>query len=81
MTNTWSVEMGERGRLVIPREARGQQHWETGSKLVAISSDLGVTLIEQSRLHELVAAQLSNRDLVAELMAERRAAAQAEDRS
>ncbi|HLP23950.1 MAG TPA: AbrB/MazE/SpoVT family DNA-binding domain-containing protein [Microbacteriaceae bacterium] len=72
MNGTVSLRMGERGRLVIPRELRTHHRWVPGTPIVAIDSEVGVTLVEQSALRKIVAAQLSGRDLVQELIAERK---------
>jgi len=71
--------MGDRGRLVIPAELRAQLSLESGTPLVLIASDRGVMLATRQQLKDLVRADLSGADLVADLIAERRRIAATED--
>ena len=79
MSTTWNSEVGDRGRLVIPSEFRAKRNWPTGTALIAVESELGLTFIERDTLHQLVARQLSESDLVAELLSERRSDSHRED--
>lgn len=79
MSATWNVEVGEKGRLVIPSDIRSRRNWQPGTSLVALESDIGVTLLSREVLHDLVVQQLSGAPLVIELLSERRAEAARED--
>ncbi len=75
MSGTYSVVMGDRGRLVVPAELRERLQLEAGSPLLLIDTDDGVVLATREQAKRLVRAQLGGRSLVDELLAERRAAA------
>jgi AbrB family looped-hinge helix DNA binding protein len=79
MSGTYQVVMGDRGRLVIPVEVREHLGLETGTPLVLVESDHGMLLVTRDQLKRLVRAELGGADLVAELIAERRRLAAAED--
>jgi AbrB family looped-hinge helix DNA binding protein len=70
--------MGDRGRIVIPADIRERRSWHTGTRLVAVETPSGVLLADRADLEDLVKRQLAGRDLVTELLDERRAAAAAE---
>ena len=71
--------MGDRGRLVVPAELRERLDLSSGTPLVLIDTPHGVVMTTRDQLKELVRADLAGRDLVRELLAERRAAAERED--
>jgi AbrB family looped-hinge helix DNA binding protein len=71
--------MGDRGRLVVPQELRERLGLEAGSPMVLIEADGGLVLLTRAQARQRVRASLAGRDLVADLLAERRAAADAED--
>lgn len=71
--------MGDRGRLVIPAEVRNAAGLTEGTKLVLFATDAGLVLMTRPQLRRRVAEDLEGLDLVGELLAERRAAAAAED--
>lgn len=75
MSGTYAVTMGDRGRLVVPVELRERLHLEPGTPLLLVDTDDGVVLATREQAKRLVRAQLSGPSLVAELVAERRAAA------
>jgi len=70
--------MGDRGRLVIPAEVRSELNWTQGTRLILIESETGATLMSIDQARAVLKAQVGGRDLVAELIAERHAAAQAD---
>ncbi|SDQ35114.1 AbrB/MazE/SpoVT family DNA-binding domain-containing protein [Quadrisphaera sp. DSM 44207] len=80
MSGTYSVSLGDRGRLVVPAELRDRRGWREGTALVLVETPRGVVLLPRQELRDLVRSDLSGSDVVAELLAERRAAAEAEDR-
>lgn len=71
--------MGDRGRLVIPAELRDRLELEAGTALVLVATERGVLLATREQLKDLVRAEFVGSDLVADLIAERRRAAAAED--
>ena len=79
MDTTFVAPMGDRGRLVVPAELRARQNWEQGVPLLMIESRGGVVLMTREQAKALVRAQLDGTSAVDALLAERRAAASAED--
>ncbi len=79
MDTTFVAPMGDRGRLVIPAELRSRQHWDQGVPLLMIETTGGVILVTREQAKALVRSQLDGTDALAVLLAERRAAASAED--
>lgn len=73
------VTMGDRGRLVIPAELRERAGLAEGSALLLLEAADGVVLLTREQLKRRVRADLAGDDLVAELLADRRAAAAEED--
>ena len=76
---SFSVTMGDRGRLVVPAALRERLHLEAGTPLVLIETELGVVLATRKQLKRLVRSQLQGLDLVDELLADRRRQAAADD--
>ena len=79
MSGTYPVVMGDRGRLVVPAELREQMKVASGSPLLFIDTPRGVLLVTRDQARELVRESLNDHDLVAELLADRRQEAAAED--
>jgi AbrB family looped-hinge helix DNA binding protein len=79
MSGTYPVVMGDRGRLVVPAELRERMRVASGSPLLFIDTPRGVLLVTREQARELVRESLSDHDLVAELLADRRREAAAED--
>lgn len=71
--------MGDRGRLVVPRELRDRQDWSQGTQLLVIEAPDGVVLVSREQALALLRRQLEGSSLVEELVAERRLEAQRED--
>lgn len=67
--------MGDRGRLVIPAEVRAQARLEQGTPLILVPSDSGMLLLTVDQARSVLKTQVGGRDLVAELLADRRAEA------
>ncbi len=78
MNGTYSVTMGDRGRLVIPAELRGKAGLKEGTPVVLIDTPGGVVLVSREQLTSLVRADLAGIDLVGELLADRRRQAKTE---
>ena len=79
MSGTYSVVVGDRGRIVVPAEVRKRAHLVEGTALVMLDTPEGLVLLTRDQLRARVRADLSEVDLVGDLLAERRAAAAAED--
>ena len=75
MSGTYPIAMGDRGRLVIPAEVRERVGLDEGQALVLIDGPDGMVLLTREQLKRRVQADLDGLDLVADLLAERRAAA------
>ena len=71
--------MGDRGRLVIPAELRQRAGLVEGTPVVLVETAGGVVLLGRDQLKAMVREDLAGLDLVAELLADRRADATADD--
>ena len=71
--------MGDRGRLVLPAALRSRMHLEPGTPVLLVETADGVVLTTREQAKRLLRAQLEGSDLVAELLSERRQAADEED--
>jgi AbrB family looped-hinge helix DNA binding protein len=78
MSDTYSVTVGNKGRVVLPSDLRQARGWIEGTVLVLLETDDGVTLISRDELERQVQAEFAGADLVTELLAERRAEAERE---
>lgn len=74
MDGTYTVVMGDRGRMVVPAGLRARRGWHEGSTLVFVETPDGDVLMSREQLHDLVSAELAGPDLADQLVAERRAA-------
>jgi AbrB family looped-hinge helix DNA binding protein len=73
------VVVGDRGRVGVPAEVRERAGLSEGTRLVLIETPNGLILLTREQLKARVRAELAGLDLVKELLAERRAQADAED--
>ncbi|WP_420435328.1 AbrB/MazE/SpoVT family DNA-binding domain-containing protein [Candidatus Poriferisocius sp.] len=71
--------MGDRGRIVVPAEVRTEAGLVEGTALVLLSTPGGLVLLTREQLLTRVRDELEGLDLVSELLAERRRAAEEED--
>jgi bifunctional DNA-binding transcriptional regulator/antitoxin component of YhaV-PrlF toxin-antitoxin module len=78
MSGTHAIVMGDRGRLVIPADVRSSANLVPGTPLILVDSPSGLLLLTRAQARAMIKAQLSGKDLVAELLAERRAEAAAD---
>jgi AbrB family looped-hinge helix DNA binding protein len=73
---TFSVRLGERGRLVLPAELRRRAGLDDGEELILIYADGVIRLATRRELARAGRGMFANvaaeRDLVAELLADRR---------
>ena len=79
MSGTYPVTMGNRGRLVVPAPLRASAGLDEGTALVLLETPDGVLMLTRDQARDLLRRQLAGADLVAQLLAERRRAATAED--
>lgn len=79
MSGTHTVTVGDRGRLVVPADVRHRLGLEEGTVLVLVEAPDGIVLLTREQLRRRVADELRGTDLVTSLLADRRAAAAAED--
>jgi AbrB family looped-hinge helix DNA binding protein len=79
MGGTYSVVMGDRGRLVVPAELRERMHLSAGAPLLLLETPHGVILATRDQVKQLVRNKLQGPSLVEDLLAERRRLAAAED--
>jgi AbrB family looped-hinge helix DNA binding protein len=75
----YSAKVGNKGRVVIPAGLRESRGWTDDTVLVFIEEPDGVRVVSRDDLLASIRTQLSGTDPVAELLAERRAAAIRED--
>ncbi len=79
MSGTHLASMGDRGRLVIPADLRARVGLHEGQPIIFVETPGGLLMLTQTQLRDLVRSDLQGRDLVGQLLAERRATASAED--
>lgn len=79
MGGTYQVVVGNKGRVVVPAEVRERAGIGEGTVLVMLDTDEGIVLLTRKQLKERVRADLAGLDLVSELLAERRLAAEREN--
>lgn len=79
MSGTYTVVVGDRGRLVVPAEVREQAGLDEGTALVLLNTPGGLVLMTRQQLLARVRGELEGLDLVNELLAERRQEAEQED--
>lgn len=75
---THALTLGDRGRFVIPIEVRERHGWAPGESLMAVDTDEGLLLMSVSEGLAWLRGRLGGRDLVQELLDERRAEVKAE---
>ena len=71
--------VGDRGRIVVPADVRDRAGLRPGTKLVLLETPSGIVLMTRHQIRDRVREELAGLDLVGELLADRRAAAAAED--
>lgn len=79
MSGTYTVVVGDRGRLVVPAEVRERAGLVEGTTLVLLETPSGIVMMTRGQLRDRVRGELAGLDLVGELLAERRATAATED--
>ncbi len=79
VSGTYSATMGDRGRLVLPAELWERAGLHEGRPVVLMEAPLGLLLLTREQLRDLVRSGLEGKGLLEHLLADRRAAASAED--
>ncbi|HYN32748.1 MAG TPA: AbrB/MazE/SpoVT family DNA-binding domain-containing protein [Ilumatobacteraceae bacterium] len=79
MSGTYSVVMGDRGRFVVPAQARARAGLAEGTPLVLLDTPGGLVVMTREQLRARVRDELSGLDLVGDLLADRRRAADEEN--
>lgn len=79
VSGTYTVVVGDRGRLVVPAEVRERAGLVEGTTLVLLETPSGIVLMTRGQLRDRVRDELAGLDLVGELLSERRSAATNED--
>jgi AbrB family looped-hinge helix DNA binding protein len=80
MSDTNTVVVGDKGRIVLPAAIRQSRGWTTDTVLLVLETESGVELLTRDELLKRVRKSLDNSgDLVGELIAERRAEAAREN--
>ena len=79
MSGTYTLVVGDRGRIVVPAGVRDEAGLVEGTEMVLLSTPGGLVLLTREQLLARVRGELEGVDLVAELLAERRLAAAQEE--
>ncbi|MCP4085466.1 MAG: AbrB/MazE/SpoVT family DNA-binding domain-containing protein [Actinomycetia bacterium] len=79
MSGTHTVVVGDRGRIVVPADVRERAGLTEGTPLVLLETPDGLVLLTREQLRDRVRNELGGLDLVGDLLADRRRAADGED--
>lgn len=79
MSGTYTVVVGNKGRLVVPADVRERAGIVEGTPLVLLETPDGMVLMTRAQLRKRVSDELAGVDLVGDLIRDRRAAAARED--
>lgn len=79
MDGAYPIQMGDRGRVVVPAPVRERAGLVEGTPLVLIETPDGLLLLTREQLLTRVRRELAGADLVSQLLAERRRSAAEED--
>ena len=79
MSGTHKVVMGDRGRIVVPADVRDRAGLAEGTPMMMLETPAGLVLLTRDQLRARVRDEFEGLDLVAELLADRRRAAEDED--
>lgn len=80
MSGSYNVIVGNKGRIVVPAEARRRAGFAEGTALVMLETPGGLVLMTREQLRDRVRRDLAGLDLVGELLADRRREAERENR-
>lgn len=79
MSDTISLRVGAKGRMVVPVAVREHHGWSEGTLLLAVDTESGLLLTTEDEALRRIRERLAGRDLVQDLIDERRAEARHED--
>lgn len=79
MSGTYAVTVGDRGRIVEPAQLRERAALAAGTRSVMLDTPGGIVLLTREQLRARVREELDGLDLVGDLLAERRHAADRDD--
>ncbi len=79
MSATYSITVGNKGRIVVPAAVRERVGLTEGTVMVLMDTPGGLALLTREQLRDRIRADLAGLDLVSELLHERRRAAHGED--
>jgi AbrB family looped-hinge helix DNA binding protein len=82
MSTTHLIRVGDKGRTVVPADVRERFGWSEGTTLIALEgaeAKDGLLILSRDAALAAIRSQLDGHDVVADLLAERRAAAARED--
>ncbi len=79
MSEVHTVVVGAGGQLFLPADVQARMGLTEGTELMLLESPGGLVLLTREQLLDRVRSDLAGLDLVGELLAERRLAAQRED--
>ena len=68
-----AVALNDRGEMVIPREILDRRGWDVGTSLIPVDADAGVIVMSIDQALSWLQSRWDGRNLVAELLEERRA--------
>ena len=72
MSATYTVTLGNKGRLVVPAEIRAQHGLSEGTPLLLVASHDGLVVMTRDQARARLRRSLAGPSLVDELIAERR---------
>jgi AbrB family looped-hinge helix DNA binding protein len=78
MSGSRTIVVGDRGRLVLPADIRERGGIGEGTELIVLETPDGLALLTREQLKRRVRSELAGPSLVADLIEERRTAANAE---
>jgi AbrB family looped-hinge helix DNA binding protein len=81
VSGTYTVVVGDRGRIVVPAEIRARGELSEGTPLVLLDTPGGLVLMTRTQLRARVRDELAGLELIDELIRGRREAAEVKDRS
>ena len=79
MDGTYTLAVGNRGRIVVPSEVRERAGLREGTPIILLESSDGLVLLTREQLRARVQRDLDGLDLVGQLLAERRESSSRED--
>lgn len=79
MSGSFFMTVGNKGRVVLPAEVRGQYGWSEGTVLIAVEGEHGINVMDRAEALKMIRAELAGSNVLEELFAQRRAEAARDD--